>query len=732
MRIRLQILLVYISIAVVASSYEDAHQNKSSSTSANAFNFDSENGSGSSDVAFNFDSENGSGSSDDEIVQVNLETQEKKKIKCPFHGPYVSVLNNRTEELNCCEFIVDDFPYDWYTGGYYLHTFFEKLKLWKCPEFGKVCDDRLYARFSEFSNLVYKYHCDQDEFRETCKSVVADARKVSSELSWDVVTANMISSEFKLEDLVKPCMQVAIYGSRSGGYGYYHEVVDAFAPFCDISWCGFDAKTIEERGITSWDCITSGCRVNLIVSAVVCGILAIMIVIANITVIIVFTTSPKLRNSQAVYKISLGIADMLVGLFVIPTFISSLILLYKSPASMGEIMHKSQPNSEGTLPRKSGGRFSQRFSMEYVDFVGFFTILSLVVSIYTLMMASFDRFMAIHQPLRYGRHNAKRIAIWTSIVLWVCAILFSAMPYFVPEMSYGLSASIMVASQGESALYLYVVAIVLPLLFVWITTLATYCSTKNHARRRQTLTIRRSNSGGTSNLHNMEARLARTLASMVGIFTLCLLPTAIILIVPFFLSNIYPHLPDMFDPSANKIVMSFEFVAILILMTNSLWNCFIYNARNTDFKNTTKEMYRLLLFRLGFGVFWKKTRTFATSTTRSRQSTFAMTRNQNVRKHKKLHKKPSELTLRTLSSQEHHSGGPPISPMTPTGNGYEFGSTSGNEYRYTRNKNEKVNKTFSLEKETKTEDDKADNDQKIGKLIEIDSENTSTQIRDVV
>lgn len=393
------------------------------------------------------------------------------------------------------------------------------------------------------------------------------------------------------------------------------------------------------------------CRRNLIIACVVCALLALAIVLANITVIAVFTSNPKLRNSQAVYKISLAVADLLVGIFVMPTFISSLMILYHSSSMMGDVIKNGPVNHEGTLKRSPASILLHNFTVEYLNFVGFFTSLSLLVSMYSLMMASCDRFMAIYQPLRYGRHNAKKIAKWTSGGLWCFAAVVSAVPFVVPEFSYGIIASILVGAHGHVGMTFYGALIGIPLLLVWITTLATYISTKRHARRRQNLTVRRSNSGGSNNTtSNLEARLAKTLASMVGVFTLCLLPPIVVILVPFFVDRVFPECFDKFDPYASHIYVSMEFVSILLLMTNSLWNCFIYNARSEGFKSTAKRLYRKALLKLGFGYVWSRTRSWATSTTRSGRTNGPSTR-------PSLRTMVSKSSLRTVSSDRGNGHG---------------------------------------------------------------------------
>lgn len=573
-----------------------------------------------------------------------------ERVRCPYDGPTKSLLKGRVHEVRCCAKTTYNFERDWSKGGNYLQTYLEKMYLWHCNELIRICHRQTFSGFSEYAKLSQIYYCDHVNFRRVCTPQLSLVRGLPSNTSWDDASSGFIPSQLHTEDIFKPCIQVAAYHSESGGYGYFHDVVMTFVPFCHMTMSGYDAKTIEEKGLSTWTCLPSRCQTNLIIACVFCALLALAIVLANITVIAVFTSSPKLRNSQAVYKISLAIADLLVGIFVIPTFISSLSILYQSSPIMGSVIKNGPTNREGTPKRSPAGLLLDNFSPEYLNFVGFFTSLSLLVSMYTLMMASCDRFMAIYQPLRYGRHNAKKIAKWTSLILWVFAIFVSAIPFFVPVFKYGIIASIMVGTHGELGLIFYGAVIAIPLILVWITTLATYISTKRHARRRQNLTVRRSNSGGSNTASNMEARLAKTLASMVGIFTLCLLPPVVLILIPFFVNKVYPECIDQFDPQASHIYVSMEFVSIILLMTNSLWNCFIYNARSEGFKSTVKRLYRKALLKIGFRYVWSRTRSWASSTVRSGRTNAPSGR-------PSLRTMVSKSSLRTVSSDQGNGNG---------------------------------------------------------------------------
>ena len=77
-------------------------------------------------------------------------------------------------------------------------------------------------------------------------------------------------------------------------------------------------------------CFCCSCHTSVIIgAAVVCGFLGFAITVANILVIVIFCFRPHgqkrlLNNSQVVYKISLAVADLLVGVIVLPTLVVNL------------------------------------------------------------------------------------------------------------------------------------------------------------------------------------------------------------------------------------------------------------------------------------------------------------------------------------------------------------------------------------------------------------------------
>ena len=105
------------------------------------------------------------------------------------------------------------------------------------------------------------------------------------------------------------------------------------------------------------------------------GLLGLFITIVNILVIIVLSRDAFYHNTYGVYKFSLAIADLLVGMIVIPFVLVSRVRTYfynKMPfRSIGQ-----EPKSEEMLDQT------------ILNVCGIFTVFSIVVSIYTLTSSS--------------------------------------------------------------------------------------------------------------------------------------------------------------------------------------------------------------------------------------------------------------------------------------------------------------------------------------------------------
>ena len=83
-------------------------------------------------------------------------------------------IQNRTRELQCCQRIIEDLYTNWFNQGAYLSRTLATLKAWNCPQFDKVCSNRLLS-FTDYSSLVYDRFCNESSLIQKCGLVVTEA-----------------------------------------------------------------------------------------------------------------------------------------------------------------------------------------------------------------------------------------------------------------------------------------------------------------------------------------------------------------------------------------------------------------------------------------------------------------------------------------------------------------------------------------------------------------------------
>ena len=303
-------------------------------------------------------------------------------------------------------------------------------------------------------------------------------------------------------------------------------------------------------------CFCCSCRVSVIIgAAVVCGFLGFAITIANILIIVVFCLRPHgqkrlLNNSQAVYKISLAVADLLIGVIVLPTLVVNLhvqiwtrLLPRDEVQSVEgyEVINGTLSDNISVVQKEVLAAFDPKFPLSYVNFSGFFTGLSLIASVYILAGAGFDRLNAVAKPFTYNDANAFSRAKRLNVALWVIAFILGILPVFVPVLRYYMYKAMIFISLDFRGIVSYFVIFVIPLVIVWIVNVLIYY----HCKKRSDFNFRMTEAA-LKKRQRMERRLASTLRLMVGVFTFNTLPLLITIILPyslqlFFLTIILTH-----------------------------------------------------------------------------------------------------------------------------------------------------------------------------------------------
>ena len=341
---------------------------------------------------------------------------------------------------------------------------------------------------------------------------------------------------------------------------------------------------------------------------VFCGILALSIIIANITIIVVILQNPQFPTNQLIYKLSLAFADVLVGIFVVPSFITSQFYINVSPYRKKEItdnftnVNNILFDAMDNFSSNANTFYIPTIKKPYRNFFGFITSVSLFNSIFTLMFASIDRFSALHNPLAYNEEKATTYAKFITVGLWIVSIVFGLLPIVVPELgSYEIVAGdILIAVSKEISFYMLGTALSIPFFVMWIFTISVEVDVRRQWKIRRELTTGRHRYN-----YAVERKLSKTLSIMIGVFSACILPAVILLVIPEFVASINPFKVEQFNKTLANTFQSMELTATIILSSNSLWNAFIYTFRNKEYRKNAVELYFRIASGLGL-VFLKK------------------------------------------------------------------------------------------------------------------------------
>uniref|UniRef100_H2YKB3 G-protein coupled receptors family 1 profile domain-containing protein n=1 Tax=Ciona savignyi TaxID=51511 RepID=H2YKB3_CIOSA len=202
-----------------------------------------------------------------------------------------------------------EFHQNWAYRNYKLTAYLERLRLWECNEFEIECSRKTFA-FTDFTKLVYERFCQPKVFNNR-----------SLDLKGSTVNKTVLTEHISTPVLPDPYSQVVQYNPQRT----YVELNSHFALFCGIIWCGFDATEYQRLQASIGSCLCPSGRIGTYIIMVICGVLAALIVFANTTVIVVFSRAENNRSTQVIYKMSMAVADLLVGLFVFP---ASIVTIY--------------------------------------------------------------------------------------------------------------------------------------------------------------------------------------------------------------------------------------------------------------------------------------------------------------------------------------------------------------------------------------------------------------------
>lgn len=242
--------------------------------------------------------------------------------------------------------------------------------------------DVFIERFHEEDSHMVKQACVSiEKFSQALQSIIA--KSSSSEINarlQDPISRNDLSFSTIAQNIT-PTENITFLTVN------YTEWLNTLIPFCRLFTCGATYDQFASEPTTFYNCMPKRCRLTIIFSIVFDAILAILTIIANSLVLGVAARTKIMRNVPGYFKISLAIADLIVGFIVLPACIFTTYTIYMAPLPFRYPIW---------IPRTT-----DYMNRSLANFMGFFLVLSFAASINTMAVASLDRYLAITKPFKY-------------------------------------------------------------------------------------------------------------------------------------------------------------------------------------------------------------------------------------------------------------------------------------------------------------------------------------------
>ena len=316
--------------------------------------------------------------------------------------------------------------------------------------------------------------------------------------------------------------------------------------------CYFISSEMENSTTTS---LSKESEFPVIPLVVILGVLSVGTVVGNSLVCMAIYTHPALKHVTYFSIFSLGIADLLVGLVAVPSY----------------IIKKLVVNDAVALVVCDTFRFSYFLT-------GYASILSLCV-------ISVERLIAVKNPLTY-QTTVTRFRITAALLIaWFDAIFVSVLP-FVPWQKEGTPECNYNPTHWWSIMVI-ILNVLTPFCFILFCYLYMYTVAQEHIKRMSSgITRSASNISWRRKYKELKERKANiTIMIVIGLFILCWFPSSIY----YFLQKVCPA---CFSSSFRDHQSVVNALMKLFTFVSSFCNPIIYCWRSKDFR---KAFMKLLL-----------------------------------------------------------------------------------------------------------------------------------------
>ncbi|XP_028673535.2 adenosine receptor A2a [Erpetoichthys calabaricus] len=300
-------------------------------------------------------------------------------------------------------------------------------------------------------------------------------------------------------------------------------------------------------------------------------LLIIAILFGNSVTLAVFLGSKHFRSPQGYLKASLAVADLAVGVFVVPFSVYAEITL---------LLKESRDISFGD-------------TFQLCTFIGPLFAGCTLVSISTIFLLTIERTMAIVKPLHKGAVITRKRTLVLIFLSWLCSFSLAMSPMLFSEgieLEYNSCSrmcnyAVGVRSRsdtGWNVLLLFPAFDFTLLGSTIVINILSLTTIRQHSQRRQFLAQPEFHSK-VSRPSFSDIKAAKTIGTLTVAFTVSFTPIAV-----FVVGNVI-----------GNEWCNFSFFAFWILTTNSCWNVIIYSVRDQKFRHRAHQLMVVSFIRKG-------------------------------------------------------------------------------------------------------------------------------------
>ncbi|XP_061743099.1 beta-1 adrenergic receptor-like [Nerophis ophidion] len=303
--------------------------------------------------------------------------------------------------------------------------------------------------------------------------------------------------------------------------------------------------------------------------------LAFAIVVGNMVTLTVFLQTRQSRTPQGYLKVSLAVADMMVGVFVVPFSIYTEVSLMvaNSPPSW----YKRGSTSLGEWLR----------SWQPCMLIGPMFALCTFVSITTIFLMTVERSVAILWPLRKDTLVTRRRTLLLVVLSWTSSVLLALAPLILSSsftLEYDECSRMCIytplnpqLSANSHVLLLFPAFDFTLLSGTLAVNIVSFTSIRRYTKRRELLSETSPNGGGCCKRPTLsDIKVAKTICILTLTFTASFTPIAV-----FVLGNVVGY-----------TWCNFSFIAFWILACNSCCNVIIYSVRDQRFRKGVTLLFQ--------------------------------------------------------------------------------------------------------------------------------------------